>query len=49
MATIRYSADGSIVMVQDDDGCLHVPAQWEMDALEVGDDLTNEEMALLDD
>jgi hypothetical protein len=46
---IRMSADGSITMVQDEDGSFHVPSQWEMDHLAVGDDLTDEEIALLDE
>lgn len=45
---IRMSPDGSITMVEDDHG-LHVPAQWEMDTLDVGEDLTDEEIDLLDD
>jgi hypothetical protein len=42
------SQDGSITMVQDDDGTFHVPSQWEMDHLDVGADLTDEEIATLE-
>lgn len=49
MALIRYSEDGSICIVQDTDGTFHVPSQEEMDTLDVGKDLTDEEIALLDD
>lgn len=48
-AQIRMSPDGSITMVQDEDGTFHIPSQDEMDTLEVGEDLTEEEIALLDD
>ncbi len=45
--TLRYSEDASIVMVQDADG-FRAPTQAEMNALPVGDDLTDEEVEGLD-
>jgi hypothetical protein len=42
------SADGGITMVQDPDGSLRLPRNHELDTLAVGDDLTDEEISLLD-
>ncbi len=47
-AQIRYSADGSINMVQDVDGEFRYATQHDMDTLPVGDDLTEEEIEGLD-
>lgn len=47
-ARIRYSPDGTIVIIQDPDGDFHVASQEEMDTLEVGDDLSEEEIETLD-
>lgn len=48
MATIRYSEDDSICMV-DDDGEFRAPTQDEMDMLPLGENLTPEEIETLDD
>ena len=45
---IRYSTDGSICMVYDNDGPVRCPTQEDMDTLQVGDDLTAEEIENLD-
>ena len=49
MAIIRYSADASLCVVQDDDGSLRVATQDDMNTLEVGKDLTDEQIELLDE
>ena len=49
MSIIRMSPDGSITMVMDDDGTFRIPSQDDMDTLEVGDDLSEEEIESLDD
>jgi len=48
MATIRYSADDAICMV-DDDGEFRAATQEEMGTLPLGPDLTPEEIATLAD
>jgi hypothetical protein len=48
-AKIRMSEDGSITIVQEEDGTFHCASQEEMETLEVGEDLTEEDLALLDD
>lgn len=45
---IRYSADAAICIVQDEDGAFRCADQQDMDTLPVGDDLTAEEIDLLD-
>lgn len=47
MATIRYSADASICIV-DDNGEFRVSTQEDMDTLTVGEDLTEEEIEFMD-
>ncbi len=47
-ACIRFSADATICMKQDEDGELHAPTQEDLDNLPVGPDLTDEEIQLLD-
>lgn len=47
MKTIRYSADASICIV-DEDGSFTVATQEDMDTLPVGVDLTDEEVDGLD-
>ena len=49
MATLRYSADATVVIVQEADGSFRVATQEDMDTLPVGEDLTDEELELLDD
>lgn len=49
MPTIRFSADASICMVQDEDGSFRVATQDDMDTLEVGEDLTDEDIEVLDE
>jgi hypothetical protein len=49
IAEIRYSQDGSIVMVWRDGKPLRCPTQGDMDSLPVGEDMTDEEVAELDD
>lgn len=48
---IRYSPDSSICIVWDTaaDESVRCPTQWDMDNLPVGDDLTAEEVAALDE
>lgn len=46
---LRYSEDASICIVQDEDGEFRAASQEDMDTLPVGKDLTDEEIALLDD
>ena len=48
-AVIRYSADGSVCIVQEEDGSFRVATQDDMDTLEVGPDLTDEDIELLDE
>lgn len=45
---VRYSKDGNIVMLQDEDGTLRIPTQDEMDNCESGPDLTAEEIENLE-
>lgn len=48
--TIRYSKDGSINMVHNaETGEFRIATQDDMDTLQVGEDLTDEEIALLDE
>ena len=49
MAVIRYSADSLICTVQEKDGSFRVATQEDMDTLEVGPDLTEREIQLLDE
>ena len=49
MAQVRFSPDASTCIVQDDDGTFRVASQTDMDTLEVGEDLTDEEIASLDE
>jgi hypothetical protein len=48
-ARIRFSVDGSVCLVWADGQPLRVPTQHDMDTLPVGDDLTADELAGLDD
>ena len=48
-ATIRYSSDGTMCMVWQDGKPVRCPTQDDMDALPVGDDMTEEELAQLSD
>lgn len=47
-AVVRYSMDASICIVQEDDGSFRVATQEDMETLEVGEDLTEEEVEELD-
>lgn len=47
-AQIRFSEDGSINIVQDEDGEFRYATQEDMDTLPVGEDLTDEEIDELD-
>jgi hypothetical protein len=49
MSKIRFSEDGSVCVVWADGQALRVPTQHDMDTLPVGDDLTADELAGLDD
>lgn len=50
MATlIRYSADARISLVQEEDGAFRVATQLDMDTLDVGQDLTDDELAQIQD
>ena len=48
MAVIRFSADAAVVIVHDDDGSFRTATQEDMDELEVGEDLTREELEQLE-
>jgi hypothetical protein len=45
--TIRYSADASICLIDDGDQ-FRAPTQEDMDTLPVGDDLTEDEIASIE-
>jgi len=45
---IRYSRDGSVCMVWDDGEPVRRPSQGDMDRLPVGQDMTDDEVELLD-
>jgi hypothetical protein len=47
-ARLRISDDGTITIVQEEDGTFRVATQWDMDHLEVGEDLTEDEIERLD-
>ena len=49
MAQIRFSPDANICIMQEDDGTFRVPAQDDVNTLEVGEDLTDDEIEMLDD
>jgi hypothetical protein len=49
MSKIRFSEDGLVCVVWADGQALRVPTQHDMDTLPVGDDLTADELAGLDD
>jgi len=46
--SIRYSADGSVCMVWRDGEPIRCPTQRDMDTLSVGQDMTDDDVALLD-
>jgi len=46
---IRFSADGGVSMVWEDGEPARCPTQDDMDSLPVGDDMSEEEIELLDD
>ena len=49
MQTIRYSEDAKICVVDDGEGNFSTPTQREMDTLELGADLTEDEIDSLDE
>ena len=49
MACIRYSMDAMVCIVQDDDDTMRVATQHDMETLEVGEDLSEEELAALEE
>lgn len=44
MSTIRYSMDAMICLVEAEDGTCHVASQEDMETLEIGEDLTDDEL-----
>ena len=49
MAQVRFSPDAMTCIVQDDDGTFRVATQDDMDTLEVGEDLTDDEIETLNE
>ena len=48
LTQIRFTDDASICMVWEDGKPLRVPTQHDMDTLPVGDDITGDDLMLLD-
>ena len=48
IAKVRFSVDAMTCMVEEDDGTFRVATQEDMDTLEVGEDLTDDEIEPLE-